>query len=196
MATAQRVLTLTTDQTPAVVNVSSKELSGVQWVSRFPTSRAVSDLSEKFQSNVNQFISAVQQAGGSVSIAATYRPKERAFLMHYSHAIANEKVKAGDVPEMAGVTIDWEHGTLAKSKAAAAAMVAGYAIVYAPSLVSRHTERNAIDMTISGIKKKTMKDASGVDVLIQNDSDLYKVGASFGVKKLVTDPPHWSVDGT
>jgi uncharacterized Zn-binding protein involved in type VI secretion len=37
--------------------------------------------------------------------------------------------------------------------------------------------------------------ASDKDVTIKKMSDLHAVGASYGVHKLVSDPPHWSDDG-
>ena len=51
-------------------------------------------------------------------------------------------------------------------------------------------------MTISNVKNKKIKNASGTEVLIQRDSDLHAVGASYGVKKLLSDLPHWSDDGS
>jgi len=74
-------------------------------------------------------------------------------------------------------------------------MASAYEIVYPPALVSRHTERSAIDMTISGVKNKKIKNASGTEVLIKRDSDLHSVGATYGVNKLLSDPPHWSDNG-
>lgn len=174
---------------------SRKELSGPQWASRFPTSTSCDDLAAPFRGDVNRFISAIQAAGGSVRISATYRPKERAYLMHYSAAIARGSIAPSRVPAMAGVDIEWDHGADDESRAAAREMAASYNIVYPPALRSRHTERGAIDMTISGLRNKTVRDASGADVLIKKDSDLYAVGESYGVKKLRSDPPHWSDNG-
>lgn len=50
-------------------------------------------------------------------------------------------------------------------------------------------------MTIGGIVGKKIKDASDKDVDIRKLGDLYAVGATYGVQKLVSDPPHWSDDG-
>lgn len=85
--------------------------------------------------------------------------------------------------------------------AAAAAMVAGYAIVFAPTLESQHTKGLAIDMNISWQGNLTIVDDTGLETTISTlprnggNRDLQAVGETFGVFKLATDPPHWSSDG-
>jgi len=199
MATFRRQLTPIWDQTPATVNAPAKELSGPAWVECFPASRDVDDLAEPFRSNVKSFLSALAAAGASVSIANTYRPKERAYLMHYSAAIARKEVPPEKVPAMDGVMIEWVHPTKDASIRAAAAMARAYDIVYPPALSSNHTRRRAIDMRISSIVGKSVAKADGTQVVIQKhadiDSDLFAVGASYNVFKLVSDKPHWSDDG-
>ena len=74
-------------------------------------------------------------------------------------------------------------------------MVNAYGIVHQPSLTSNHIDGTAIDMTISNMKGKTMKNGGGKSIQINSNRDLHKVGASFGVHKLVSDPPHWSANG-
>jgi hypothetical protein len=102
---------------------------------------------------------------------------------------------------MKGVDIDWVHIDaagkidLAASRAAARAMMQAYVIRYPAALRSRHTERRAIDMTITGFKDKTVKDASGHDVSLAGAADLHGLGKTYGVIKLKSDPPHWSDDG-
>lgn len=196
MATTLTVeLTPRTDTTPAVADVSAKEKSGTRWVQRFPGSNSLDELEAGFKANAERFIDALKAAGGSVRIAATYRPRERAYLMHYSSKIARGEIKADKVPAMPGVSIDWVHDTDEDSKKAATAMARAYTIVYPPALISRHTERAAIDMTITGIVGKKIKNASDEEVEIKRLSDLNAVGATYGVKKLVSDPPHWSDNG-
>jgi hypothetical protein len=182
-------------------------LSGPQWVSQFPTSNSTATLVEPFRGNVNRFIAALTGAGAQVSISATLRPAERAYLMHYSYRIANQGLDPQGVPAKPGVSIDWVHrnpnGTvnLAASRLAAQQMVQGYGIAYAPVLVSRHEEGKAIDMTISWSGNLTITNGSGTPVNITTsprsgtNPALHAVGASYGVVKLVTDPPHWSTDG-
>lgn len=188
-------LTPTTDTTPAVADVPAKEKSGAKWVAKFPGSANLDDLEPVFKANAAKFIDAIKAAGGTVSIAATYRPRERAYLMHYSSKISSGKITGDQVPAMDGVNIDWVHNSADESKKAATAMVKGYGIVFPPALISRHTERAAVDMTIGGMVGKKIKDASDKDVDIKKLSDLHAVGATYGVQKLVSDPPHWSDDG-
>ena len=59
MTTTEATLTPTTDQTPAVAETSN-ELSGYQWVTRFPGSANTSDLTDTFRSAVDNFISALR----------------------------------------------------------------------------------------------------------------------------------------
>ena len=172
-----------------------KEKSGGHWVDRFPTSRSVDDLEEVFRGKVENFLEALADAKAVVEISATYRPPERAYLMHYSYLIAKGWIRPAKVPPMAGVEIDWVHDTYKQSRAAAVAMVNRYQTVHKPSLKSRHMERAAIDMTITRITGKSVKNAKGHKVNISQLSDLYPVGRSYGVLKLITDPPHWSDNG-
>lgn len=60
-----------------------KELSGVAWVNKFQDKTSTQTLSYPFRTNVEQFLSALKQAGARVTIAATLRPPERAYLMHW-----------------------------------------------------------------------------------------------------------------
>ena len=188
-------LTPKTDTTPAVAEAPAKEKSGAHWVSRFLGSASLDDLNPTFKAKAGKFIDAIKAAGGAVSIAATYRPRARAYLMHYSSKISLGNIKADKVPAMDGVNIDWVHDSGDESKKAASAMAKGYTIVYPPALISRHTEKSAVDMTITGIVGKKIKNASGEEVEIKKLSDLNAVGATYGVNKLVSDPPHWSDDG-
>lgn len=115
--------------------------------------------------------------------------------MHYSAAIAKGTVDASQVPSMDGVHIEWQHDSDKASRSAASSMTSGYNIVFPPALISRHTEKAAIDMSITGLIGKTMKNASGDDVNIKNNNDIFSVGATYQVIKLVSDPPHWSDNG-
>ena len=177
------------------------QLSGPIWVQRFPTSRSTADLTREFASAVDDFIGALYAGGASVKIAATLRPPERAYLMHYSWLVGRSKVDAEDVPEMAGVDIDWVHRdnrgrpSTTASRSAALGMAGLDGIVYAPALSSRHTEGRAIDMTVSGYTNKTFSDADGAATRVRTAADLYALGATYGVIKLVADKPHWSDDG-
>jgi hypothetical protein len=180
--------------------------SGFVWVSKFPQSTSTDDLVDPFKSNCKKFISALEAAGATVSISSTLRPKERAYLMHWSFEVANG-LDPEKVPAMTGVDIDWVHKdskgnkNISASKTAAQAMMDGYDIVHEPALTSRHTEGKAIDMDISWSGELKIKDAAGKEVSIKGspkdggNTDLHKVGKSYNVIKLVSDPPHWSSDG-
>lgn len=187
--------------TTALTPHSALERSGAQWVARYPTSTSLGDLTPAFSKAVTSFIAAIEAAGGSVTISATYRPPERAYLMHYAWAIAKDGASPTNIEAKAGVNIDWAHlDATGKSdpKAAvkaASAMVSGYAMAHSAVLVSRHTQKRAIDMTISGVVGKSVNDASGKATPIHSLRDLNPVGKSYGVIKLVSDAPHWSDDG-
>src|SRR6185369_14284011 len=103
--------------------------------------------------------------GANVVIRTTFRPKERAYWMHYAYLIADQ-VQPAAVPAMTGVDIEWDHGDASASKQAAKDMVTGYAIVAAPALNSQHTEGKAIDMTISWSGTLSIKDKTGRTVKI------------------------------
>ncbi|HEX4810477.1 MAG TPA: hypothetical protein VH325_16180 [Bryobacteraceae bacterium] len=182
-------------------------LSGSSWVNQFPNSSSPDDLTEPFRANAKNFLAALNTAGASVSISSTLRPAKRAFLMHYSYKIAKSGLDPSAAPAMAGVDINWVHTgangkpDITASRKAANDMVSGYGIVYAPALTSRHTEGKAIDMDISWSGELTIAKADGKSVTIKSsprtgaNTDLQTVGASYGVHKLATDPPHWSSDG-
>ncbi len=177
-------------------------LSGAHWINYFPTSRSISDLTAPFRDRVTAFQKALIAAGAQTIVSATYRPPERAYLMHYAASIDREDIDAADVPIFPGVPIDWAHYTDAITLQAAAAMVDAYGIGGNPvALQSRHTQRQAIDWNVTWKGTLTVKDNTGkaVSVGSPNDSSrnqtLFDIGASYGVYKLDGDPPHWSADG-
>ena len=115
--------------------------------------------------------------------------------MYWSWMVGKSLTDPTKVAKISGVNIDWDHGDKDTSIKAAKAMIAGYDIMYKPSLTSRHLKGFAIDMTITGIVGKTMKNQKGEDVEVKTVQKLYDIGAGYGVKKLVSDPPHWSDTG-
>ena len=185
----------------------ARELSGIVWVDRFPTSNETSTLVEDFRDSCDDFIGALEDAGAIVKINATLRPPERAYLMHWSFVLNNGEVEPDDVPPHDGVDIEWMHRKangqpdFAASRAAAAAMVHGYGIVHRPALTSLHIFGKAIDMTISwdGTLQVKPKNKPRKSISSQPRSglnhDLWAVGATYGVLKLPSDPPHWSSTG-
>lgn len=180
------------------------EAAGANWCTRFPGSVAIDDLVEPFKTGVNAFIAALRGAGASVDISATYRPPERAFLMHWACLIAGyrdadkifHQIAAGDVPANPAVKIDWTcGGDPGAARSAAVAMVREFGIVYPAALASRHTERRAIDMTIRFPGSIMVATRSGRLLPAASLNDLVPIGATYGVMKLKSDAPHWSEDG-
>jgi hypothetical protein len=207
MATAQAALTPTADNAPAVANIPAKELSGAQWVARFPGSASVDECIAPFKANLTSFIAALKAAGATVSIAATYRPANRAYLMHWSWEIVNSDADPKTIPSKAGVNINWDHGDKAKSVQAAQGMVNGYGMQdldVSPALSSKHVDREAVDMSITWTGDLAIKNADGTTTTIKSDpktgmnADLKTVGATYSVMKFVggtRDKPHWSSNG-
>lgn len=184
-----------------------KELSGTVWVSRFPDGGDVEKLATPFKAGCKAFITALEAAGAIVAVASTRRPAERAYLMHYAWRIHKRTLNPQNVPPMNGVEIDWVHRRgdgsieLTASRAAAIAMVDKYGIAFQPSLTSNHVRGLAIDMRITwkGKLRVARKDGTLVEIAdaprTGGNGSLHKVGKSYGVIKLVSDPPHWSYDG-
>lgn len=203
MTTAQ--LTPQANQSPALVS-GGNELSGAQWVARFPGSDNTSALTPEFRQSVDRFIEAMRNAGATIRVSATYRPPQRAYLMHWSWKISHG-TPPSSVPSMDGVNIEWVHSTLEASVRAARNMVNAYGmqnLQIPPALATRHTQRKAIDMSISWTGTLLIEDASGDTVTIATtpkdgmNAKLKEVGRSYGVIKFVggaTDKPHWSTDG-
>ena len=178
-----------------------EQLSGKEWVKQFPTSRSIDDLASPFRQKVKNFEKALLDAGASINIAATLRPEERAYLMHYAFNINEGDIAAKNVPPKLNVDINWVHYNDADSRKAAKEMVIAYNIAFEPALTSRHIQGLAIDWNITWSGTLSIKNARGTTVSIGSprtgvsNSTLWAVGRSYGVIKLTNDPPHWSSDG-
>ncbi|WP_026396493.1 hypothetical protein [Acetobacter nitrogenifigens] len=182
--------------------------SGAIWITRFPASKSLSDLSSPFRENAKRFIDALTSAGATVTIANTYRPPERIYLMHWSWMIFKRKCQPADVPPMTGVDITWSSGNVGADIAAATQMAVAFGIAslaVAPALnaTSRHLTKSAIDMNISWAGNLTIKSQADQEVKISSaprtgmNKDLQAVGRSYGVIKFHggdKDRPHWSID--
>jgi hypothetical protein len=213
MATTQASLTPESNTTLAVFGVPVGDPSGVAWVAQYPTSSSVSDCVEPFNSNLTAFIAALTAAGASVSVAATLRPAQRAYLMHWCWSIVNANADPRTTPAMAGVNIAWVHTDAngvydaAASIAGAHAMVNAYGMQNlntAPALNSKHISGLAVDMSITWAGDLSINNKSGTAVVITSsprtgmNADLHAVGATYGVIKYVggsADMPHWSDNG-
>ncbi|AYL96481.1 peptidoglycan-binding domain-containing protein [Mucilaginibacter celer] len=177
------------------------ELSGPQWVGRYPTSKSISDLTSPFKENLQAFYDALIKAGATVKISATLRPKQRAFLMHTSFDIAKKTIKPQDAPKLEGVDINWVHASADESVKAAQQMVDGYGIVFRPAYPTKHSTGTAIDMNVSWTGVLKIKLADGTEKVISStprdnsNHDLHVAANTYNVHKLVTDAPHWSDNG-
>jgi hypothetical protein len=180
-------------------------LSGAAWwqanQTRFPNSHSIDDLVSPFKENVQSFVDALIAAGATVKVSSTLRNRKRAYLMQCCWDIAKGRVEAAQVPLEPGVDIKWDHGQLANSTAAAQAMMDLFGLAHRPSLNSLHISGLAIDMDItwSGTLQIRQKDGETVSIGAPRDgasnTKLHAVGATYGVKKLASDPPHWSSTG-
>jgi len=185
-------------RTIAAADIADR-LSGAAWwyanQARYPNSNPLDDLAADFRRNAKRFVGALREGGASVRVSATLRNRIRAHLMHYSWRVARNQIAPADVPDIDGCDIIWDHGDPARSRAAAVEMVRLFRIVFKPSLTSNHIQGTAVDMTIERPAALTVKDGAGKTVTITSAAELHRLGASFGVHNLATDPPHWSGNG-
>lgn len=185
-----------------------KNLSGRKWFDNnqrnYPTSRSLSDLESGFQRKVRSFKAALEYAGATVTITATRRPKKRAEVMNRAWLVMKGQADPTCVTPIPGVAIEWDHGNKDRSKAAALELAKRFGIQsrsQAPSPNSRHVTGHAVDMKIRWSGDLPIIDGKGKVVIIKSGSrdgtnrELHKIGASYGVRKLVNDEPHWSSDG-
>ena len=179
-------------------------LSGADWwqahQAQFPNSELVSALEAPFAAKVANFIAALKAGGAQVTVSATRRNKTRAYLMNGSWVVSKGMTAAALMPVDADCNIVWDHGDDATSRAAAQEMLDLFDIVFQPSLTSRHILGLAVDMTITWAGTIKVKNGAGKDVSLAQPANasnpvLLALGDSFGVKKLATDPPHWSDNG-
>lgn len=192
------------------------KLSGKTWwdanekIAPYTKSSDIADLESDFQGKVKEFKKALDDAGTSISIDTTKRPKERAHVLHYAWQVSKGQVKANAVPAMTGVDIVWDHGDETKSKAGAQEIVTAASVKSKPSLTSNHIDGKAIDWTITWTSdplKIDKKDGTKLEIKTTprnggdpGNAELHEVGKGYGVHKGLNfnpkDPPHWSFDGT
>lgn len=200
-----RTLVALNGTAPPSASDDPSQLSGAAWwhanEARFANSDKIDDLVPDFAAKVRSFIDAMRAGGASVRISSTRRNKVRAYLMHYSFRVAAGEIAASAVPPEPGCIIVWDHGAAAASRQAAREMRDLFNIAFRPSLRSRHIDGKAIDMTIAWNGSLQMRNGQGQAVVVPPpgsgdlNAALHRVGATFGVIKLVSDKPHWSTDG-
>lgn len=186
-------------------NADSSQLSGSTWwhanQAKYANSDSINDLIPQFREKVQLFVDAMRSAGANVRITSTRRNRIRAYLMHYCWRIAGNEIAPSTVPAEPGCPIVWDHGNLAASRKAAQEMKDLFNIAFKPSLTSRHIDGKAIDMTIHWSGTIKVKDATGKSFDLGEprsgniNARLHEIGKSYGVIKLLKDPPHWSTDG-
>ena len=193
------------DRKPAVPLVADANMSGATWwqanQAKFPNSNDIAELDPGFRTKVESFLAALAAANATVRVAATRRNASRAALMHWSFKLSKGKAKAKDIPAIANCDINWVHSDEKDSQKAAKEMVDLFQIVFQPSLSSLHIRGLAVDMNISWTGTLSIVDGKGVTREITtplsgaSNTDLHKVGATYGVIKLLSDKPHWSSTG-
>jgi hypothetical protein len=193
--------TVTAPPTPT----GNASLSGASWwhanQANYPNSAKLADLASPFREKAIKFIEALKAAGAQISVSSTLRNPTRAHLMHYSGKVAGGAVAPSAVPAKAGCPINWDHGNLARSKAAAQEMFHLFNIKFPASLTSLHIPGEAVDMTIGWTGILSITDATGRVHAIgaprsgETNGELHAVGATYGVHKLLSDAPHWSSTG-
>jgi hypothetical protein len=184
--------------------------SGPAWVSKYPYSDSLNGLAQPFRGDVIRFIDAMTQAGIKEKTVQTFRPAQRAYLMHYSWLIAHHQITPQKVPAFpAGkpdaknpypgtVDICWAHLTstgevdLTASIKAATQMAVAYGIdsryKHAPAYPTEHSVGDAIDMTtVWTANKIAIVNAHGEKVTISTsphsglNRQLIAVGATYHV---------------
>lgn len=191
----------------SITSTNNTNLSGERWwranQRRYPNSSSIDKLEGSFRGDVQKFVQALKHGKANVSIASTLRNKIRAHLMHYSWRIANGDVYPSEVPQISGLNIQWDHGDLKASRHAAKRMKELFNLAYKPSLTSNHIKGKAIDMSITW-NGKLILDVPGQEepeIIAagprngHQNRHLHRVGRKFGIKKLLSDKPHWSYNG-
>lgn len=188
--------------------VDTISLSGAHWpqladLNGWGNGTSLDDLADPFKTNVGNFVNALEAAGATITIASTRRSKVRAWLMHHAWRVAHGEQPPTSDPH--GTGIKWDHGSRAKTIAAAKEMSgrSGFNIAFRPALNSIHIRGQAIDMNIENVPDTWEFEHNGRTVTVHlgephtgQNSKLQQAAATyFNVKKLVSDPPHWSING-
>ena len=201
------------------VEINNLRPSGKEWVKEYKEKEGQSeenllnDLESDFKNNVVTFINVLRNSGASVVVASTRRSKKRAVLMHYAWRISVSKditpQQAQIETQKENIPINWIHtdssGKYSEeiSREKALEMKNAYGMRDKASLTSNHILGKAVDMTITWTKDIEIKDKTGKEyTLTPNDGakckELHDIGATYGVHKLVKNPPddpHWSFNG-
>jgi hypothetical protein len=186
----------------------------------FPGSKDIGTLAQPFQNHVRAFVAAMKAAGIHVGIATTFRPVQRAYMMHWTWLISKENFSAEDVPPFSQdgeepVDVCWvirdSNGIpdQKESREAADAAFKAFEIdpenKVPPALLTRHATGQAIDMTTTWTSPTiTILNAAKHPVLISSqpqnglNAALEAIGAGYKVMHYMpaaADKNHWSDNG-
>ncbi|HWN69774.1 MAG TPA: SH3 domain-containing protein [Haliangium sp.] len=203
------VTTASTQAEPSRPAAGNAQRSGKHWrgiadASGWSNSTAFSSLDPAWGARAQAFVALLRASGATVEISAGRRHPNRAFLMHYAWGVAHGEytpAQANQASRARGIAIDWDHGDLATSQAAAQELVAAFSMEARAALDSNHIRGLAIDMTISNLPASvtfdgdtyaTRRGASGTAAA----ESVAPIGQAMGVIwRGSSDFVHWSVNG-
>lgn len=161
----------------------AERLSGKHWealaAKKWPESAKVEDLSDEFRPKAQAFIAILKDNKIEVEVSSTKRPAERAYLYHYCLEVAADRSRPADVPKLATVDIEWDHGDAEKSKLAAKEMADAFGLVGIAAYPSNHSGGNAIDMKMDF--KGNVKDGKNAIVYKVSPTDKESVSRDLKV---------------
>jgi hypothetical protein len=195
--------------TSAIETVGGNDLSGAHWRAQatangWANSTDFADLESSFGANAETFVSGLRNAGATVTVSAGLRHPKRAKLMHYAWKVAHGAITpaaATSACNAAGINIEWDHGELVASKAAAQALCDSFRLIACASLTSNHMSGEAIDMRITNVPETLTINGTEyqADMAAGGEADEDKVdhiGRELGVLWYGSgDWVHWSVTG-
>ena len=190
--------------TKAALPADDTRLSGPHWagVKEYLGSKSMDTLVDPFKGNITSFIAMLRANHALVNINATYRPPERAWLMHWAWYIGKGWTKYSKIASIKNpynIDIVWDHGDDKSTRKAALAMAAAFGMAHQAALKSRHTEGHAVDINITRLPEVLTIDKKEYPIGVakaEHNEALWFVGEHlFSVVKHHTDRPHWSTDG-
>lgn len=191
------------------VDQGGVELSGVHWRSKadslgWVNSTDLGDLDSSWGSKAKTFIDGLEDSGARVTINAGLRHEKRAMLMHYAWKVAHGQLSpeaATTACQAGGININWDHGSLEASQAAAQSLVGAFGLVACASLTSNHIKGLALDLTIENVPDsvtiggQTFQTDQGAGGQCDEDK-VDHIGEEFGVIWYGSgDWVHWSKTG-
>jgi hypothetical protein len=215
---------------PKADDAEAKRLSGKHWQKiadeKWSDPLSKDKLSDDFKPKVTAFLKMLTDNGIKHEVTASLRPPQRSYLFHYCLEIASGREKdPKNVPKETGVDINWDHGDLAKSKAAAEELATAFGLsaTGVAAHPSNHNKGDAIDLKFDfskntkdgknalaymldgkDVKREIQiddeatigKKASDKTIANIEDRELSKAGADFGLMRQIdNDIVHWSLTG-